>query len=128
VAATPRGEAYRQYDRATGRWRSVEWSEFALRGARWQRGLQSEALPAGSRIAILARSSVEHVAMDQAALALGLVPVPLHAIDNPESIAYILSDSGAAVLLVESAQRWGQLAPLRARFPGLKRVLCLERT
>src|SRR6185295_3461030 len=81
---------------------------------------------AGSRIAILARSSVEHVCMDQAALALGFVPVPLHAIDNPESIAYILSDSGAALLLVESVQRWGQLAPLRERFPALKRVVCLE--
>jgi len=64
--------------------------------------------------------------MDQAALALGFVPVPLHAIDNPESIAYILSDSGAALLLVESAQRWGMLASLRERFPALKRVLCLE--
>lgn len=64
--------------------------------------------------------------MDQAALGLGFVPVPLHAIDNPESIAYILSDSGAALLLVESAQRWGQLSLLRGRFPGLKRVLCLE--
>jgi len=128
VAATPGGEAYRQYDRAAGRWQGMRWSEFGQRVARWQRALQGESLPAGSRIAILARSSIDHVCMDQAALALGFVPVPLHAIDNPESIAYILSDSGAALLLVESAQRWGQLAPLRERFRGLKRVLCLERT
>jgi long-chain acyl-CoA synthetase len=126
VAATPRGEAYRQYDRAAGLWQSLDWGQFAARVARWQRALQNESLPAGSRIAILARSSIEHVCMDQAALALGFVPVPLHAIDNPESIAYILSDSGAALLLVESAQRWGQLATLRGRFPGLKSVVCLE--
>jgi len=128
VAATPHGEAYRQYDRAAGRWRSLDWSELAGRVARWQCALRKESLAAGSRIAILARSSVEHVCLDQAALALGMVPVPMHAIDNPESIAYILSDSGAALLLVESAQRWGQLAALRGRFPGLKRVLCLERS
>jgi long-chain acyl-CoA synthetase len=54
------------------------------------------------------------------------VPVPLHAIDNPESIAYILSDSSAALLLVESATRWAQLAALRGRFPGLRRVVCME--
>lgn len=128
VAATPGGLAYRQYDRAAGGWRDLTWGEFGERVVRWRRALQREALPAGSRIAILVRGSVEHIGMDQAALALGFVPVPLHAIDNPESIAYILSDSGAALLLVESAQRWAQLAPLRARFPGLKRVLCLERT
>ena len=126
IAATPGGEAYRQYDRAAGRWRRFSWGEFGQRVARWQRALQGESLAAGARIAILARSSVEHICMDQAALALGFVPVPLHAIDNPESIAYILSDSGAALLLVESAQRWGVLFSLRDRFPGLKRVLCLE--
>ena len=126
VAATPGGDAYRQYDRTARRWQTVSWSEFGRRVGRWQRALQSEALPAGSRVAILARSSVDHVCMDQAALALGFAPVPLHAIDNPESIAYILSDSGAALLLVESAQRWQVLASLRDRFPGLRRVICLE--
>jgi len=126
VAATPEGTAYRQFDRAAGRWKSFSWREFAQRVERWKRALHAESLPAGSRIAILARGGIEHICMDQAALALGFVPVPLHAIDNPESIAYILSDSAAALLLVESAQRWGQLSLMRARFPGLKRVLCLE--
>jgi long-chain acyl-CoA synthetase len=126
IAATPGGEAYRQYDRPASRWERFSWGEFGQRVARWQRALQGESLAAESRIAILARSSVDHICMDQAALALGFVPVPLHAIDNPESIAYILSDSGAALLLVESAQRWGVLSSLRYRFPGLKRVLCLE--
>ena len=126
VAATPGGEAYRDYDRAAARWRSLSWQEFAAGVERWQRALAREKLPAGSRVAILARSCVAYISLDQAALALGHVPVPLHAIDNPESIAYILADSGAALLLVESAQRWGQLAPLRGRFPGLKQVLCLE--
>jgi long-chain acyl-CoA synthetase len=126
IAATPGGTAYRQYERSAGRWRDLTWGEFGQLVARWQRALRSESLPGGSRIAILARGSVEHLCMDQAALALGLVPVPLHAIDNAESIAYILSDSGAALLLVESAQRWGVLSTLRDRFPGLKRVLCLE--
>jgi acyl-CoA synthetase (AMP-forming)/AMP-acid ligase II len=36
--------------------------------------------------------------MDQAALSRGLVPVPMHAIDNLESIVSILEDSGAQVL------------------------------
>jgi long-chain acyl-CoA synthetase len=127
VAATPQGEAYLQYDRPSGRWARFTWEEIGRRVERCKRALGGEGLAPGSRVAILARGSVAHVCMDQAALALGFVPVPLHAIDNPESIAYILSDSGAALLLVESAKRWAALAPMRARFPGLKKILCLER-
>jgi len=127
IAATPDGAAYRQYDHAAGRWQAYSWAEFGNSVERWRRALQRESLPAGSRIAILARGCVEHLCMDQAALSLGFVPVPLHAIDNPESIAYILGDSGAALLLVESAHRWTLLTAMRERFPGLKRVLCLEK-
>jgi long-chain acyl-CoA synthetase len=127
VAATPQGEAYRQYDRAAARWQSLTWEEAGRRVARWAQALARESLAPGARVAILARGSVEHMCMDQAALALGCVPVPLHAIDNPESIAYILADSGAQILLVETEARWTALAGMRERFPGLKKILCLER-
>ncbi len=126
VAATPRGEAYRQFDRAAGRWRSLTWAQMAERVTRWTRALAAESLAPGARVAILAGGGVEHVCMDQAALALGCVPVPLHAIDNPESIAYILGDSAAELLLVERAKRWLELAPMRARFPRLRTVVSLD--
>jgi long-chain acyl-CoA synthetase len=126
VAATPRGAAYRQFNRATGHWDTFAWGDIGQLVARWMRALAAEALAPGSRVAILARGSTEHVCMDQAALALGCVPVPLHAIDNPESIAYILADSNAQILLVESAKRWTELAALRGRFPGLRKILSVE--
>ncbi len=64
--------------------------------------------------------------MDQAALSLGFVPVPLHVVDNPESVAFILGDCGAALLIVDSVKRWELLAPLRERFPAVGRVLYLD--
>ncbi len=76
-------------------------------------------------MAILLPNGIEHVCMDQAALSLGFVPVPLHVVDNPESVAFILGDSGAALLIVDSMQRWELLVPLRERFPAVKRVLYL---
>ena len=42
-----------------------------------------------ARIAILLPNGIDAACMDQAAWALASVPVPLHAIDNPESIAYM---------------------------------------
>jgi len=127
VAATPEGAAYRQYDRAAGRWDTLTWREMGGRVARWRRALAAENLAPGSRVAILAKGSIEHVCMDQAILSLGCVPVPLHAIDNPESIAYILGDSSARLLFMETFRRWEPLAKLRAQFPQLRKVLCLDR-
>jgi long-chain acyl-CoA synthetase len=125
---TPDGEAYRQFEPAAQRWVSYTWQQIASLVARWRRALAAEGFEPGARVAILVPNCVEHVCMDQAALALGMVPVPLHATDNPESIAFILADSGASLLLVDSAQRWVGLAGLRAQFPALRRVVRLERS
>jgi long-chain acyl-CoA synthetase len=125
VAETPHGEAYRHFDRRAGRWVSLSWQEFGRLVAHWGRALDGEGLAHGDRIAILVPNGIEHVAMDQAALARGLVPVPLHAIDNPESILYILDDSGARVLLLDTLDRWRKLVSADGRLEHLKRVVCL---
>jgi long-chain acyl-CoA synthetase len=124
VAQTPLGEAYRHFDRRAERWVSYSWQEFGQLVESWGQALDREGLAHGDRIAILMPNGIEHVAMDQAALSRGLVPVPLHAIDYPESIVYILEDSGAALLLVESLDRWSKLAAANGRTKGLKRIVC----
>ncbi len=57
---------------------------------------------------------VDHVAIDQAAHAEGLVPVPMHALDNAESIACILRDSAASSPTI-SARRAPVYGPWRLR-------------
>lgn len=88
--------------------------------------MRREALQPGARIGVLVPNSVEHVCLDQAALASGFVPVPLHVVDNPENLAYVLADSGTSLLLVESFERWRALVPFQSRFPALQRVVYLE--
>ena len=124
---TPEAEAYRQYDPAAGTWQSYRWREMRALAGRWRAALARENLAAGERVAILLRNSVEWVCIDQAAQSLGLAVVPLYVTDNPENIAYILRDSDARALFLRTSSQWQALAPLRARFPGLARVLCLER-
>lgn len=125
IALTPEGAAYRHFDALAGRWTSHSWRETGVEVARYGRALQGEALEAGERIGILLPNGFEHVCLDQAALAAGLVPVPLHVIDNPENIAYVLADCGAALLAVDSLARWQALEPLRERLPALRRVVYL---
>src|SRR5262249_35679487 len=110
MAQTPNAEAYRYFDARSERWVSLSWRGTRALIARWGAALDAEGLTHGDRVAILVHNGIEHVAMDQAALSRGLIPVPLHAIDNPESIVYILEDSGAQVLLIESLERWQKLA------------------
>jgi long-chain acyl-CoA synthetase len=125
VRQTPGTEAYRQYDPATQQWVSYSWSQVQERMLRWRAALKKEDLPAGARVAILVPNSIEHVCMDQAALSLGFVPVPLHVVDNPENLAFIIADCGASVLLVDSLERWEALAPHVKRLPALRRALYL---
>lgn len=80
VRATPNAEAYRQYDSERGVWVSYSWGEIEERIGRWRDALTGEGFPSGARIALLIPNSIEHVCMDQAALSLGFVPVPMHVI------------------------------------------------
>ncbi|MCA6105990.1 AMP-dependent synthetase/ligase [Bradyrhizobium cenepequi] len=126
VRATPHAEAYRHFELAAGHWVSHSWCEIDLEFDRWRRVLAAEGFAAGERVAILMPNGIEHIAMDQAALSRGLVPVPMHAIDNPESIVYILKDSAASLLLVDTIDRWLTLASAGAPTDTLKRVVCVD--
>jgi len=123
LIASPGGEAYREFDQALGRWTTYSWTDVAKRVTRWRRALRGESLEPGARIGILLPGGIDHVCADQAALSLGLVPVPLHVVDNPDSLGYVLADSGASLLLLDSAERWQALEHIAVHLPNLHRVV-----
>ncbi|MFZ3141006.1 AMP-binding protein, partial [Polaromonas sp.] len=123
VAQSPQGEAYREFDAATGQWVSTRWAEAGGRSAQWARALAAMQLPRQARIAILLPNGLNAVCIDQAALSLGLVPVPLHAIDNPGSIAYILSDCEASMVMVSSLAQWRAIEGVGLALPALRQVV-----
>jgi len=128
VERTPELTAYLEFDADRGEWVGCTWRETAALVQRWQRSLAALGLVPGERVAIQLRNCLEWVCCEQAALALGLVVVPLYPNDNPGNLAYILADSGSRVLLVGQLEQWQALAPLQERFPALQQVLCLEST
>jgi long-chain acyl-CoA synthetase len=123
VAATPRAQAYRQFDDALGQWVVTNWAEAGLRVERWTAALARLGLARGSRVAILLPNGLDAVCVDQAALALACVPLPMHALDNPQSIAYILADSAASVLFVSSLAQWQAIASAAPALPELRLVV-----
>lgn len=127
VVQSPNAEAYRQFDEASQQWISYRWQEMAEQVTRYQLALAQLSLPFGARIAILLPNGVHAVCVDQAALALGCVPVPMHALDNPESIAYILHDSDASVLVAATEQQWRSIQTVGMVLPALQQVLVLQK-
>lgn len=123
VAQTPQGEAYREFDAAKGQWVSTRWTDASERIAHWGRALAALQLPAQARIAILLPNGLNAVCADQAALSQALVPVPLHAIDNPGSIAYILSDCEASMVLVSSLAQWRAIESVGMALSALRAVV-----
>lgn len=125
VAASPDKVAYRQFDDASARWNSYTWAQIAAAVTRWQAALIKEGLVPGDRVAVMLKNSIEWVIFDQAALALGLVTVPLYLDDRPENAAYILNHSGARLLLVEGKFQHKKLAEITASATTLQHIVSL---
>ncbi|NNG12826.1 MAG: AMP-binding protein, partial [Halobacteria archaeon] len=126
VGQTPDTVAYRQYDEASGQWNDSSWADMAAEVARWQSAFATEDLQPGDRVAILLRNCREWVIFDQAALGSGLVVVPLYTDDRAENSAYILNNAGVKLLLLQGAEHWERLLPVRDQLGTLSRILTLE--
>lgn len=101
--------AYTQYNKQQKLWQDSTWNEMAILVGQWQKSIAEENLQTGDRIAILMKNSKEWIAIDQAALGLGLVVVPLYLEDRPDNIAYILDDAAVKLLFVQDISQWGRL-------------------
>jgi long-chain acyl-CoA synthetase len=123
VSQTPQADAYLQYDEAALRWNPISWQTVGARVASMALALENLQLSRGSRVAILLPNGLDAVCVDQAALALACVPVPLHALDNPASIAYILADSDASVLVAHTNAQWQSLVGTGVALPLLRQVI-----
>ncbi len=124
----PQTVALRQYDRKEKAWEDVTYASLDKQITAWRRALEALHLERGARVAILLNNSVDAVLADQAVLANGLIPVPLHAIDTPGSSAFILIDSQSSTLITNKANRWGLIEKTNVPMPDLKHVILTEET
>lgn len=119
-------EALRQFDKETKSWHSLSYAQLMVRVMEWRRAYAAMNFERGTRIGILMPNSIDHACADQAALANGLVPVPLHAIDTPGASAFILSDSRAQVLVTNKLTRWKQIQAAGGDLQDLTAVIITE--
>ncbi len=126
VQRSPDKVAYRYYDTSSDSWNDLSWSEAGKQVARWQAALAAENLQAGDRVAVIMQNCPEWVMFDQAALANGLVVVPLYTQDRAENAAYILQNAGVKLLLIGQQEHWDSLQPVREQLGFLARIISLS--
>ncbi|MEO6565433.1 MAG: AMP-dependent synthetase/ligase [Casimicrobiaceae bacterium] len=94
-------------------WQDVTAGEVAAQAARWQTAFRREGLQPGDRVALCLRNGVSWVAVDMAALGLGLVVVPLYVDDNPDNVAWCAANAEARLLIVENSRIAAALAKVQ---------------
>jgi long-chain acyl-CoA synthetase len=111
-----------------------EGDGFAERDARWfvaeveslARGLIGAGLVRGDRIGLHSATRVEFTLVDYAAWLVGVVVVPLYETSSAEQVAWILSDSGARLLVCENASLAAVHRGVADRTPACVQVLVIE--
>ncbi|MFC8131299.1 AMP-dependent synthetase/ligase [Streptomyces sp. NPDC057302] len=110
-----------------GRWWDVSAAEFAAEVLAVAKGLIAEGLAPGDRLAIMARTTYEWTLLDFAGWAAGLVTVPVYPTSSAYQTRWILQDSGAVALAVETAALAASLGPERDRMPDLEHLWSFEK-
>lgn len=89
---------------AEGRWQDVTASQFAADAGAIAKGFIARGLEPGARIGLMARTRYEWTLVDFAIWFAGCVTVPIYETSSPSQVAWILGDSGAHAVVVESPQ------------------------
>ncbi len=118
--------AYCQYDPSQNRWLNYTWGAMAGDVMNWRRAFAKENLEPQDRVAIRLCNSREWVLFDQAALAQGLVVVPVYVEDRADNIAYILEHTDSKFLFLEEISQWLEMSDELSALSALDRVVVIS--
>jgi long-chain acyl-CoA synthetase len=116
----PQRDAFRV--RTAGGWDPVTAAEFATQVEALAKGFVAAGVQPGAAVAIMSATRYEWTLVDFALWAAGAVPVPIYETSSPDQVQWILQDSGAVGVVVESALHAGAVASVREGVPGLRHV------
>ncbi|MFI9640176.1 AMP-dependent synthetase/ligase [Micromonospora sp. NPDC051925] len=112
---------------AEGRaWVDVTCRQFRDEVVAVARGLAGAGVAPGDRVALMSRTRYEWTLLDYAIWAAGAVTVPIYETSSAEQAAWILADSAAVAVVVETNSHATLVAGLRDRLPELREVWQIE--
>lgn len=106
-------------ERVDGRWTAVSSTQLLARVAHLAAAIREMGLSRGDRVALIAADCVDWVVADFAALFAGCVVVPIFPTQAPDQVAYILQNSEAKLIFVDTALAAEHLRRLPVQLPPM---------
>ena len=107
-------------------WSDVTAGEFLAEVRAVARGLVAAGIEAGDRVAILSKTRYEWTLADYAIWYAGGVTVPIYETSSAEQVEWILTDSAARAVVVETPTHFAVVDRARENAPALEHVWCLD--
>jgi long-chain acyl-CoA synthetase len=104
------------------RWVDVTAAEFNDQVRGMAKGLLAAGIGTGDRVAIMSKTRYEWTVADFAIWTAGAVSVPIYETSSAEQVLWILKDSGAKGIVLETAAHEATVAEVRSDLPGLEHV------
>ncbi|MBS1907409.1 MAG: long-chain fatty acid--CoA ligase [Actinobacteria bacterium] len=103
-------------------WRDITASEFRTAVIALAKGFVAAGIQPGEKVGFLARTTYEWTLVDFALFYAGAVMVPIYETSSPSQIQWIMEDSGAISLLVESPEHFTRFDEVRGDLPLVRDV------
>ncbi|MEU0274579.1 AMP-binding protein [Streptomyces sp. NPDC006307] len=113
--------------KVAGAWTDVTATQFLAEVRAAAKGLIARGVRPGDRVGLISRTRYEWVQMDFAIWSAGAVTVPVYETSSPEQVQWILGDSGAVAVMVESDAHAAAVASVRDRLPELRHVWQIDK-
>ncbi len=108
--------------RRGGSWESVTATRFADEVRALAKGLIAAGIAPGDRVGLMSKTRYEWTLIDYAIWTAGAVCVPLYETSSAEQVEWILSDSEAVAVFVETAEHQSLVEGVRGQLSGLSHV------
>ena len=108
--------------KANGAWTPVTWHEFAGEVCAAAAGFIATGIRPGDRVGLMSRTRYEWTVLDYAILTAGGVTVPIYPTSSLEQVEWILGDSRAVAVVVETGDHAAMISTAQAGLPALAHV------
>ncbi|WP_116109766.1 AMP-dependent synthetase/ligase [Amycolatopsis ruanii] len=120
------GDKTAMREKHRGRWREWTWAEYAERVANVAAGLRELGVEPGDRVAIHAENRPEWVVADLAGQGIGAISMGVYPTSPEAEVEYLLSHSGAKVLIAEDEEQLDKALAVRGRLPELRHLVVMD--
>ena len=113
-------------EKTPGVWTEVSAKNFLIQVQDLAKGFIASGIKPGDAVGIMSRTRYEWALIDFALWFAGAVSVPVYETSAPAQIEWVLADSDAVALIIESSEHQKRFDSIKAMVPSVKQVWSLE--